>query len=135
MTGLMVHRPMDHVGFLIDCLKQLRQTQDLHWDTFITPDFANKYDNGSRTSRPSSTSSTNSRFSGRDREGRVTPSKKSATLPPVRSGRTPNVDTRPNGKSYSKQRPLPAISSSSSVKKNLMNVVPGYRNIVFVLGE
>jgi hypothetical protein len=135
MTGLMVHRPMDHVGFLIDCLKQLRQTKDLHWDTFINVDSPTKLTNGSRTSRPSSTSSNCSRCSTRDKEERPSSSRKSATLPPVRSGRTPTVDGQSRGKSYSKQRPLPAISASTPTKKGIMNVTSTFKNIVFVLGE
>ena len=133
MTGLMVHRPMDHIGFIIDCLKQLRQTDDLSWDTFIRDDFADRTSSGRRSGRGSRPSS--SAF----REERQPSLRKYATLPPVRTQKTvPNHlegekrEKRPGSTSYSRQRPLPSISSISLKKE--VNNTPATRTVVFVLG-
>ena len=128
MTGLMVHRPLDHIGFIIDCLKQLRQTEDLSWDTFIRDDFADRASLGNR-SRPGSTSF---------REERPPSIRKSATLPPARAqklspnGPTLGPDKRSSGKSYSRQRQV----ASSTVKKGREGngIMPATRSVVFVLG-
>lgn len=129
MTGLMVHRPLDHIGFIIDCLKQLRQTEDLNWDTFIRDDFADRTRSDRRSARGSRPSS--STF----REERPPSLRKCATLPPVRTQKTvPNLgeEKRPGTKSYSKQRPLASISSISAIRE--VNNIPATRNVVFVLG-
>lgn len=37
MTGLMFHRPNDHLSFLIDCIKKVKDSGKnvLQWDSFV----------------------------------------------------------------------------------------------------